>query len=115
MTLSDFLHTLRTAPDTVNFADTMAVIEALYDFTPTAFRNGELENAAGQYSGSCKLFAFAGLQGLNKEETLACFGDYYRKDVLGNPQGTEHGNIRNFMQYGWDGIRYEAPPLKPKG
>jgi hypothetical protein len=114
MTLSDFLHALRTAPDTVNFADTMAVIESLYDFTPTAFRNGELDNAAGQNAGSCKLFAFAALQSFSKEETLACFGDYYRKDVLRNPQGTDHGNIRNFMQYGWEGIRYSAQPLTPK-
>ena len=78
----------------------------------TAFRNGELENAAGQNNGSCKLFAFARLQGLSKEQTLACFGAYYRNDVLGNPTGTDHQNIRNFMQYDWDGIAYAESALR---
>jgi hypothetical protein len=112
MTLDAFLQTLNTAPNKVEFTDTTAVIDSLYDFTPTAFKNGELQNAAGQNNGSCKLFAFAKLQGLNKEQTLACFGAFYRKDVLEHPSGTDHGNIRNFMKYGWDGIVYAGAPLK---
>jgi HopJ type III effector protein len=114
MTLDTFLHQLATTPDAVEFTDTMAVIEALYDFTPVAFRNGQLENAAGQNSGSCKLFAFARLQGLSQQQTLACFGAYYRKDVLENPHGADHGNIRNFMKYGWEGIAYEGEALRAK-
>jgi hypothetical protein len=112
MTLDAFLQKLNSQPDTVEFTDTMAVIESLYEFTPTAFRNGELENAAGQNNGSCKLFAFARLEGLNKEQTLACFGTYYRKDVLEHPQGTDHGNIRNFMKFGWGGIAYAGTALR---
>lgn len=114
MTLDTFLHQLTSTPDAIEFTDTMAVIEALYDFTPVAFRNGQLENAAGQNSGSCKLFAFARLQGLSQQQTLACFGAYYRKDVLENPQGADHGNIRNFMRYGWEGIAYEGDALRAK-
>jgi HopJ type III effector protein len=114
MTLDALLKKLSNKPDTIEFTDTMAVIESLYVFTPTAFRNGELENAAGQNNGSCRLFAFAKLQDLNKEQTLACFGAYYRKDVLGHPEGTDHGNIRNFMKYGWDGVVHAAPPLRAK-
>jgi hypothetical protein len=112
MPLTDFLNTLRTAPESVEFADTMAVIDALYEFTPTEFRNGELVNAAGQNNGSCKLFAFAKLQGLSKEQTLACFGAYYRNDVLQHLQGTDHGNIRNFIKSGWDGVAYSGVALK---
>ncbi|MEW5903409.1 MAG: HopJ type III effector protein [Pseudomonadota bacterium] len=114
MDLAAFLQRLNTRPDSIAFTDTMAVIEALYDFTPTAFRNGTTRNEAGQNNGSCKLFSFARLQGLTQAQTLACFGDYYRKDVLGNPAGTDHANIRNFMQSGWEGIQFEGAALTPK-
>ncbi len=114
MTLDAFLQRLSNQPDTIDFTDTMAVIEALYEFMPTAFKNGEQENAAGQNNGSCKLFAFAKLQGLSREQTLACFGAYYRNDVLEHPEGTDHGNIRNFMKYGWDGVVYAGQALKAK-
>ncbi|MGD9843619.1 MAG: HopJ type III effector protein [Steroidobacteraceae bacterium] len=114
MTLESFLQKLHATPDAIEFTDTMAAIEAYYHFTPTAFKNGELENAAGQNSGSCKLFAFAKLQGLNQQQTLACFGAYYRQDVLVYPQGTDHGNIRNFIKYGWDGIAYAGQALQRK-
>jgi len=114
MKLTDFLNKLNTAPDTIEFADTMAVIDRLYEFTPTAFDNGELCNQAGQNNGSCKLFAFAKLHGLSQVQTLACFGTYYRNDVLIHPDGSDHQNIRNFMKSGWDGIRYESSPLKQR-
>jgi hypothetical protein len=45
------------------------------------------------------------LQELTPEGTLA-FGAYYFEDVLGNPNGTDHQNIRNFMKTGWDGIAF---------
>ena len=68
----------------------------------------------GENSGSCKLFAFARLQGLSEAQTLACFGSYYRDDVLGDPGGSNHQNIRNFMQTGWKGVQFEGEALKPK-
>jgi HopJ type III effector protein len=111
MTLDAFLQKLHTTPNNIEFADTIALIDALYAFAPTSFTNGKLENAAGQNNGSCKLFAFARLQGFSKEHTLACFGAYYRKDVLEHPAGTDHGNIRNFMQFGWDGVVYAGAAL----
>ncbi len=114
MTLNTFLQRLNDAPETIAFTDTMAIIEALYDFTPTEFKNGELPNAAGQNNGSCKLFSFAKLQGLSQQQTLACFGDYHRKDVLENPQGSDHQNIRNFMKTGWEGISFQGDALAPK-
>ncbi len=114
MILNDFLAKLHTAPDTLEFADTMAVIEALYDYTPTAFQNGEISNAAGQNGGSCKLFSFARLQGLNEAQTLACFGRYYREDVLQHPDANDHQNIRNFMKTGWEGVKFESEALTVK-
>lgn len=114
MELKAFLQRLNDAPDSVNFSDTIALIDALYDFTPTAFTNGATRNEAGQNNGSCKLFSFAKLQGLSQQQTLACFGDYYRKDVLGNPDGADHQNIRNFMKSGWAGIEFSGTALVPK-
>ncbi len=114
MTLDSFLKKLNETPQEVAFTDTMAVVEALYDFTPTAFQNGDLHNEAGQNSGSCKLFSFAKLQNFSVEQTLACFGDFYRKDVLENPDATNHQNIRNFIKTGWEGISFEGTALKEK-
>ncbi len=112
--MKQFLDTLETAPDSLAFNDTLAVIDAHYDFTPTAFRNGELQNEAGQNNGSCKVFSFARLLNLTPEQTLHCFGAYYRDDVLKHPQGTDHQNIRNFMKSGWDGIAFQGCALTPK-
>lgn len=114
MRIEDFLLKLRTQPERILFTDTMETIEANYDFTPVRFTNGTLVNEAGTNSGSCKLFAFAKLQQLSKEETLACFGDYYRVDVLQHPEATNHANIRNFMISGWEGIRFDAEALQLK-
>jgi hypothetical protein len=114
MNIKTFKDKLRKSPESIVFSETMAVIEANYEFTPTAFKNGVLENAKGQNSGSCKLFAFATAQDLTKEETLACFGKYYFDDVLKDPNGTGHQNIRNFMKTGFEGLSFENEPLIEK-
>ena len=114
MTIATFLEKLKRTPNTITFSETISVIEENYDFTPTAFENGTQHNAAEENSGSCKLFAFAQLQNLSQAETLACFGAYYFEEVLGNPEGTNHQNIRNFMKTGWSGIQFEGPALALK-
>jgi hypothetical protein len=114
MQINDFLTKLKTTPDQVAFAETIATVDANYDFNPTAFRNGELENAAGQNSGSCKLLTFAKLQNLSAAQTLHCFGDYYRIDVLQHPDATDHQNIRNFIGFGWDGVKFDGIALTLK-
>lgn len=114
MELNNFLQQLRDTPDSISFNDTIALIESLYEFTPTTFSNGSLVSEAGQNSGSCKLFSFARLQGLSQQQTLSCFGAYYRDDVLKHPQGTDHKNIRNFIVTGWAGITFKGSALTPK-
>ncbi|WP_179318654.1 HopJ type III effector protein [Winogradskyella helgolandensis] len=114
MILEDFLAKLKSNPKQIDFSETMTVIETYYQFTPTAFTNGTLKNAEDQNSGSCKLFAFAVDQKLTAEETLACFGTYYFEDVLINPKGTGHQNIRNFIATGFEGLYFETFPLKKK-
>ncbi|MFN5746398.1 MAG: HopJ type III effector protein [Methylococcaceae bacterium] len=114
--LENFLHTVRQGQP-VSFDDTIAQIAAHYRYVPTGFSNGlddaRLDNAAGVNEGSCKIFSFARINGLTEAETLGLFGDFYRRDVLGNPVGTDHRNIRNFMQYGWEGIVFEGEALLP--
>jgi hypothetical protein len=112
--MKQFLQTLATAPDSITFNATIAIIDAHYDFTPSAFRNGELQNEAGQNNGSCKVFSFAKLHQLSPQQTLHCFGAYYRDDVLKHPQGTDHQNIRNFIKSGWDGIVFQGNALTLK-
>jgi hypothetical protein len=110
--LEKFIEQLNTAPQSVQFADTIALIDGRYEFTPTAFRNGEVRNEAGQNSGSCKIFAFASLHKLTVPQTLACFGSFYRDDVLGQPDADNHQNIRNFMRTGWEGMEFEGNALR---
>ena len=114
MTAEQLLQQLADAPQSVRFSEVIATIDDHYEFTPTAFTNGGTRNEAGQNNGSCKIFAFARLHGLNQDQTLACFGDYYRQDVLGNPEGSDHRNIRNFMTSGWAGIDFDGDALSPK-
>jgi len=117
-TLDKLLTLLKDNPEEIEFQDVMTVIAENYDYTPTQFSNGLANeliiNHAGENEGSCKIFAFGLLHGLTEHETLACFGQYYRQDVLQHPQATDHLNIRTFMRHGWSGIKFENPALTPK-
>lgn len=112
------LRQLRDAPESVRFEDVIDTVNAHYHYTPVRFRNGLGDNAvtneAGQNEGSCRIFAFAKAVGLGEAETLACFGQFYRDDVLGNPAGTDHANIRSFMRDGWAGVVFDGEALAPK-
>ena len=112
--LESFFRQLSTEPETISFQQTITLIDALYDFTPTAFVNGEVNNAAGENNGSCKILAFALLHQLSEPQTLALFGDYYTLEVLPDIKGTNHPNIRNFMRTGWDGVSFSAEALQGK-
>ncbi len=113
MQIEEFLTRVRNG-EKVLFQDSIAVIAASYQYTPTRFSNGSVVNEAGTNEGSCKLFYFAKLHSLTPEQTLGLFGDYYWKDVLENPQGSDHANIRSFMQHGWAGVVYDGEALKGK-
>lgn len=99
--------------DEFAFAETLAFIAEHYDYQPSAFSNGAVDNPAGQNEGSCKTLGLALLEGLSLEETLRCFGEHYRS-VLANPDGDDHGNIRALMATGLAGVRFDQQPLKRK-
>jgi len=112
MTSEQLIEKLNRAPQP--FTDVIAVIDAEYVFTSTAFSNGEQQNDAGSNNGSCKIFAFGRMHQLSEQMTLNAFGDFYTKDVLDNPTGSDHANIRNFMRGGWAGVKFESEALMRK-
>ena len=109
--LSTFLEQVKQQESSIEFEQVMQVIQDNYQYQPTSFTNGELVNESGTNEGSCKIFYFAQLNELSEKQTLACFGRYYRDDVLKNTNGSDHGNIRNFMQTGWQGIEFKSAAL----
>ncbi len=116
MGITELLQKIRLNSDSVSFDEVIATIKENYHYTPTRFSNGlddaQVINEAGQNEGSCRIFAFARLHNLDEAETLSCFGKFYRDDVLGNPDGTDHANIRNFIRDGWAGIVFDGVVLK---
>lgn len=112
--LEAFFRQLSTEPDTISFSQSIELIDALYQFTPTAFQNGDVLNAAGENNGSCKILAFALLHQLSEPQTLQLFGDYYRLEVLPDLKGNNHANIRNFMRTGWDGVKFSGQALRAR-
>lgn len=111
MTLNDYLQLLANDPTSLTFSDTLTVIDQHYQFTETSFSNGNTNNAAGQNSGSCKVFAFAIKHKLNKQQTLNMFAQFYHQDVLANPEGDDHQNIRQFILHGFEGLKFDGTPL----
>jgi hypothetical protein len=96
------------------FADTLAFIAEHYDYTPQAFSNGDVENAAGQNEGSCKTIGLAILEGFSHQEVLLAFGEHYRS-VAATPDGSDHGNIRNLIAHGLAGVKFAGQPLSRRG
>ncbi|AVO51832.1 HopJ type III effector protein [Ectopseudomonas mendocina] len=103
----------RLQQDDYAFSETLAFVAEHYDYQPSAFRNGDVENAAGQNEGSCKTLGLALLEGFSQDEALRAFGEHYRS-VVATPNGSDHGNIRALMTHGLEGVAFEQQPLKAK-
>ncbi|MEK7739229.1 MAG: HopJ type III effector protein, partial [Pseudomonadota bacterium] len=58
-------------------------------------------------------FSFAQLNDLDQQQTLNLFAEHYAA-VLATPDATDHQNIRQFMQNGWNGIKFEGNALTAK-
>jgi hypothetical protein len=99
--------------NSITFKEVIEFIETYYQHQPTAFKNGEANNEATQNQGSAKVFSFAQLNNLSKEDTLYLFAEHYQS-VLHSPNGTDHQNIRQFMTHGWPGVVFEGQALVAK-
>ena len=115
MTVSEFIKFVKAYPQEVSFDQTIQLVNDVYNYTPRRFYNGindkMITNEAGSNEGSCKIFAFGLANKLSEEETLTCFGDFYRNDVLNHPDGNDHANIRTFIIHGWNGIKFDNNAL----
>lgn len=96
-----------------DFDDTLALIGRYFDYQPTGFHNGPLINAAGENAGSCRVFALGQYCSLSEADALQLFAQHYQQ-VLNDPSGDSHGNIRQFISTGWSGIRFEGEPLRAR-
>jgi hypothetical protein len=88
--------------DSLKFEELMDLIDTHYEVGLLEFKNGDILNKQGENVGSAKLLSYAALSEFDKETTLKLWGQYYR-EVLADPDGDSHQNIRNFMKTGWDG------------
>lgn len=96
----------------LHFADVLAVIDDAYAFSPCGFAtaagtDAEVLNPRGANTGSLKVLSFAALNGLDSAATLALFAEHYG-EVVANPGGGSHPNIRAFRAQGWDGVRFDG-------
>ena len=118
MTITGLKKLPNTILEEIEFDQVIQVIEDNYIYTPSRFTNGNensrVTNEAGCNEGPCKIFSFAQLNNLNENQTPACFGKFYRQDVLDNPHNNDHANIRNFIEAGWNGTQFDAIALAEK-
>jgi hypothetical protein len=96
--------------NSITFSDVLTFIADHYQHVPTAFKNGEASNAANENQGSAKVFAFAKIHELSKDDTLLLFGEHYQS-VIANADGSDHQNIRQFIKTGWEGIAFTGDAL----
>ena len=109
--INDFLQQLQQ--DDFVFETTLKFIETHFNFTPSAFNNGGVENSQEQNQGSCKIFSLAQLFELTQQQALCCFGQHYR-DVLATPEVDNHHNLRRVLKDGLENISFDQFPLEQK-
>ncbi len=91
---ANLMSLLKDRQKEISFSLVMETIDELYDVREVGFSVGDVVNAAGTNMGSAKILSFGKDNDLEPATTLNLFGDYYRKDVLGNKGGSDHANIR---------------------
>ncbi|KAL7431334.1 hypothetical protein ACHAXH_002337 [Discostella pseudostelligera] len=96
---------LEMSGDKLMFDEFITLCDEQYEYGLIEFKNGDITNGPGENDGSAKVLSYAALAEFDKEMTLKLWGQYYR-DVLANPSGNDHQNIRNFMKYGWEGVDF---------
>jgi len=90
----------------VTFEEFTEMVNEFFETQLLEFKNGDLLNKQGENEGSAMVLSYSALSNFDKETTLKLWGQYYR-EVLADPKGDSHQNIRNFMKYGWEGVPFE--------
>lgn len=101
--IQEFIQSIQS--NSITFQEVLDIIEEHYQHTPVAFNNGAVVNLATQNQGSARVFGFGKKYNLSKDDTLQLFAEHYAQ-VLQNPEGEDHQNIRQFMIHGWDGVHF---------
>ncbi len=94
----------------------LAAIRSVYDVPTQAFSVGDHCNTRGQNLGSLTILGFAKASGITDvSQILPMFGEAY-DEVLTDPEGDGHKNIRAFIQCGMEGVKFEGDgiSLKPE-
>eukprot|EP00588_Corethron_pennatum_P003338 CAMPEP_0194288788 /NCGR_PEP_ID=MMETSP0169-20130528/37617_1 /TAXON_ID=218684 /ORGANISM="Corethron pennatum, Strain L29A3" /LENGTH=215 /DNA_ID=CAMNT_0039035889 /DNA_START=19 /DNA_END=666 /DNA_ORIENTATION=+ len=101
-----FNSNLEMSGDSLQFEEFLEMVDECYEFGMIQFKNGDVVNAPGENDGSAKVLSYAALAEFDESTTLKLWGQYYR-EVLADPEGDSHSNIRNFMKTGWKGVPFE--------
>lgn len=111
MNIANLLNLLRCKK--MKFKDVIEFIDNYYFFTPSSFRNGLQLNGVTENHGSCRVLYFAKINNLSKDDTLTLFAEHY-DNILMDPEGDGHQNIRQFQLNGWESVQFESEVLRLK-
>mgnify|MGYP002715060916 CR=1 FL=1 len=88
----------RLQQDDYAFSETLAFVAEHYDYQPSAFRNGDVENAAGQNEGSCKTLGLALLEGLSQGELVRAADAVVKDAILEGASKVSPDALRDALQ-----------------
>lgn len=114
MKVDHLLELIRTSPELLEHDVVLCTIDEYYLYQPTYFMNGAVVNNPGENEETCKILAFAKMHDLDKEQTLACFGRFFREEVRDHLHDVGHPNIRAFLVCGWRGVEFYGNALTPR-
>ncbi len=80
-------------------------IQSVHHVPVQGFSVGLHRNASGENMGSLTILGFAKLYGLREDQVLSLFGEA-AEEVLKDPDGTNHPNIRAFLKQGLSGVTF---------
>jgi len=91
--------------EATSLKETIDMIDKHFNYFEVPFTCGDQTNLPNENTGSAKIFSFALLTKMTKEETLQLFGEVYRNL---SPAGNDHKNLRNFLKLGFAGITFST-------
>ncbi|MDR1027138.1 MAG: HopJ type III effector protein [Rickettsiales bacterium] len=99
-----------------DFQQVLSVIDKNYDYTPTQFAVTDGwgdTNGLDQNQGAGRVLAFAKERRLDEEAALQLFAEHYQ-NVVDNPNGDNHKNIRLLAAHGLNQVHFANRPLRKK-